>query len=299
LIGLVLALVSGFFYVSSTVFVRRGLHNSGESYSPVPIALFFGTVLIGISVLITGGFEQLSSLSWMGMWTLVGAGVIHFILGRMLGYIGIRLIGANRSVPISTSTVLMAVLLGVLILGEPMTFTLALAILFISGGVTLISTTRESKAEAANIPAGSMLKGVLVSLAAALCWGITPTLIKIGLRDIDSPLLGAFISYASSSVLIAISLLYPGNSEKLRRLSRASLVPFIIAAFATSAAQIFRYIAFGFSPVSLVAPLIWANSLFVFPLSFLINRRIEAFSMRAVIGAIAMVIGIFLIFWVA
>jgi len=299
LIGLVLALVSGFFYISSTVFVRRGLHSSGESYSPVPIALFLGTVMIGISVLIFGGFDQLSSLTWGGMWALVGAGVIHFILGRMLGYIGIRLIGANQSVPISTSTVLMAVLLAVLLLGEPMTFTLALAILFISGGVVLIGTTRESKVEAAAVPAGSMLKGVLVSLAAALCWGITPVLIKIGLRDIDSPLLGAFISYASSSVLIGISLLYPRNSEKLRRLNRASLVPFIVAAFATSAAQIFRYIALGFSPVSLVAPLIWANSLFVFPLSFLINRKIEVFNVRIVIGAIAMVVGIFLIFWVS
>ncbi len=296
MIGLVLALAAGFIYISSVTFVRKGVHSSGESFTPVPIALFVGTVIIGLVVLASDGFEQLASLSWLALGSLVGAGVIHFILGRMLGYIGLRLIGANRTVPISASTVLVAVLLGVFFLGEPMTIALALAILLIMGGIILIGTSGSTRTDKSSMPAGSLVKGVLVSLAAALCWGVTPILIKIGLREIDSPLLGAFVSYAAASIIIGVSLLHPVNNKKLRRLSRASLVPFLIAAIATSVAQILRYSAINYSPVSLVVPIIWANSLFVFPLSFLMNRKIEAFNLRIVMGAVAIVAGIFMIF---
>ena len=296
MIGLVLALAAGFIYISSVTFIRKGVHSSGESFSPVPIALFVGTVIIGLVVLASDGFEQLASLSWLALGSLVGAGVIHFILGRMLGYIGLRLIGANRTVPISASTVLVAVLLGVFFLGEPMTIALALAILLIMGGIILIGTSGSTRTDKSSMPAGSLVKGVLVSLAAALCWGVTPILIKIGLREIDSPLLGAFVSYAAASIIIGVSLLHPVNNKKLRRLSRASLVPFLIAAIATSVAQILRYSAINYSPVSLVVPIIWANSLFVFPLSFLMNRKIEAFNLRIVMGAVAIVAGIFMIF---
>ncbi len=298
LIGLILALVAGFIYVISITFVRKGMHRSGESYSPVPIAVFVGTVIIGLVVLASDGFEQLASLSWLALGSLVGAGVIHFILGRMLGYIGLRLIGANRTVPISASTVLIAVLLGVFFLGEPMTITLALAILLIMGGIILIGTSGSTGTDKSSMPAGSLVKGVLVTLAAALCWGVTPILIKIGLREIDSPLLGAFVSYAAASIIIGVSLLHPVNNRKLRRLSRASLVPFLISALATTVAQILRFSAINYSPVSLVVPVLWANSLFIFPLSFLMNRKIEAFNLRMIMGAITIVAGIFMIFQV-
>ncbi len=296
MIGLVLALAAGFIYISSVTFVRKGVHRSGESYSPVPIALFVGTVVIGLVVLISDGFGQLASLSWLALAALVGAGVIHFILGRMLGYIGLRLIGANRTVPISASTVLIAVLLGVFLLGEPMTTALALAILLIMGGIILIGISGSAGTDKSDMPQGSMVKGVLVSLAAALCWGVTPILIKIGLREIGSPLLGAFVSYVAASIIIGVSLLFPVNNRKLRRLTRASLVPFLISAFATTAAQTLRFSAINYSPVSLVVPVLWANSLFIFPLSFLVNRKIEAFNPRIIIGAVAIVAGIFMIF---
>jgi drug/metabolite transporter (DMT)-like permease len=49
----------------------------------------------------------------------------------------------------------------------------------------------------------------------------------------------------------------------------------------------------------MVSPLISTSALFVFPLSFLINRKIETFHPRVIAGAMAVVIGIFLMFRVA
>ena len=300
MIGLILALLSGFSFSLSNIFIRKGVHRSGEAFSLIPIFAFLGTVFFGIPLLISGEVEQLASLSWLGVGVLAGAGILHFILGRISAYTGIRLIGANRTVPIVTCSILIAALLGIFLLGEPLTISLVLAVLLVVGGIILISTRGNSKTEQSGMPRGFLVKGILAALGGAICWGISPTLVKVGLREVDSPLLATFVSYAASSVVIGFSLFSPRNSEKLRRLTRPAIIPIIIAAVAVSVAQILRYWALNYSHVSLVEPLIGSmNSLFVFPLSFLINRQIEAFNLMIIMGAIAIVVGVSLIFWVA
>jgi drug/metabolite transporter (DMT)-like permease len=296
-IGLVLALLAGFSFAVSSIFIRGGVHRSGESYSPVPISLFLGTILFGLALFILGEAEQLVSLSWLAVSTLAGAGIINFLIGRMAAYTSIRLIGANRAVPLFRTSILIAALLGIFFLREPLTLSLVLALLLIVGGITLISTSGGAEREKSSVPRGSLTKGVLAALLAALCWGVAPALISIGLREVDSPLVATFVSYISASAIIGASLFSPGNTEKLRRLSRSAWLIFVIAGAAGAVAQLFRYSALNYSPVSLVAPLAGTDSLFVLPLSFLINRKIEAFNLRIILGTVAVVAGVFLIFW--
>ena len=82
-------------------------------------------------------------------------------------------------------------------------------------------------------------------------------------------------------------------------MSRSSLIPIIIAAVATTIAQALRYIALDYTPISMVTPIIGTSTLFVFPLSFIINRQIEAFNLRIIMGGIATVAGVFLMFWIS
>jgi len=300
LIGLVLALLSGISFSTSNVYIRQGVHRSGEAFSIIPIFAFIGTALFGILVFILDEVEYLASLSWLGVSVLVVAGVIHFILGRILAYTGIRLIGANRTVPIFSCSILIAALLGIFLMGEPLTSSIIFAVLLIIGGIILIGRTGNSASAKSSMPQSHLVKGVLMALAAALCWGVSPVLVKIGLREVGSPLVATFISYTASFVVISLSLFYPANSEKLRRLSRFSLMPIIYAAVAVAIAQILRYNALDFSHISAVEPTIMStNSLFVFPLSFLINREIEAFNLKIILGAVAIVAGVCLIFWTA
>lgn len=293
-------MLSGTSFSVSNVFIRRGMHRSGEAFSLIPIFAFTGTAFFILPVFIWGDVGQLASLSWLGLSALAGAGVIHFILGRMLGYMGIQLIGANRAVPIFSGSILVAALWGIFLLGEPLTLSRAVAILLITGGIVLIGTAGNKETGKSGAPRGSLVKGVLLALSAALCWGTTPMLIKVGLREISSPLLATFVSYVAASIVIGFTLFYPANIEKLRRLNRSSLVPIIIAAITVSVAQIFRYNALVYSPVSLVEPLVGStNNLLIFPLSLLINRQIEDFNPKIIVGAVAIVAGVFLIFGVA
>ncbi len=298
MIGLVLALLTGFCLATSFVFLRRAVHRSGEISSTIPIFAFVGVVFFGLPVLISGELAQLASLTWLGVSSLAGAGVIHFILGRILGFTSVRLIGANRAVPIYTSNILIAVMLGILFLGEPLTIPLFVAVALIFGAIILISTTGGAEKQKKATSEDSIATGVFAALGAALFWGISPFLVKIGLREVESPLLAAFVSYAAASVIIGIWLLHPKNNEKLRRVDRSSLTPILIAAATMALAHLLRYTSLYYSPLTMVQPLFSTQGLFVFPLSFLINRQIEAFSMRIILGTIAVVTGVFLIFWI-
>ncbi len=300
MIGLVLALFSGFSFSGSNIFIRKATYRSGESFGPWVISVFLGVVFFSLSLLVLNEFEQLASLSWLGAGSLAGAGIVHFVIGRILGYTSLRLIGANRSAPITRSSLIIAALMGILFLGEPVTVSLVLALLLIVGGLILIGTTGASSGGKPDIYQGSLAKGLLAALGAALCWGASSFLVKIGLREVDSPLVATFISYTAAAIVAGGSLLNPRNNAKLRQLGRTSLAPSILGAIFVSLAQILRYYALDYSPVSMAAPIISASGLLLtLPLSFLINREIEVFNTRIIGATIAVVLGVFLIFWAA
>ena len=298
MIGLIIAMFAGSFNCLSTIFIRKGTYRSGESFSPLPISNFAGMTIFGLAILVLGLTNQLGSLSWLGFGSLAAAGVLHFIVGRYLGYIGIRLIGANRANPITASNILVSAALGIVFLGEPVTIYLVLAILLIFGGIILIGRTGNS--EKLDISKANLTKGLIATLGGALCWGSSPALVKIGLREVNSPLVATFISYASAFVIASLLLSHQGNRDKLRQLKRDALIPLGMSALSVSTAHLLRYIAIAYSPISLVQALAMSvNGLLIFPLSFLINRRIEVFDPRIIVGAVIIVSGVLLIFLTA
>lgn len=296
MIGPVLALVASLCFAVSNVYMRTGMYRSGESFSPIPISAFLATVFFAIALFASGEAKELSSLSLMGVGSLAGAGVIHFVVGRMLAFASIQLIGANRAASIMTFSTPFAAALGIFFLGEPLTILVILAILLIVGGLTLVSTTGNSKAQRPGMLPRSLAKGVLAGLGAAFCFGVTSPMIKIGLEEASSSLQAVFVSYIAASMLAGALLFHPSNWAKLRRLDRSSMVPIIVAAAVNTIAQALQYAALDHSHVSIVTPITATSTLFVFPFSFLINRQIETFNWRIIIGAIAMVAGVFVIF---
>ena len=297
MVGLLFALFAALGFAFSNIYIRKGMYRSGESYSGVVISLFLGTLIFGLWVFISGKPVQLGSLSWLGVGSLAVAGIIHFLMGRSFSYIGIRLIGTNRAVPVQTCYILIAALLSTIFFREPVTISLVLALLLVSGGIITISRTGKPGEGELALPKGTLTKGILAALGAAVCWGVSPVLIKFGLNELGSAALATFISGVAATSIIGVTLFKSENNAKLRRLDRISLAALVLAATATSVAQIARYLALDYGSVVTVVPLTGTYALFIYPLSFLINRQIEVFSPRVIFGGIAVVAGIFLIFW--
>jgi uncharacterized membrane protein len=141
------------------------------------------------------------------------------------------------------------------------------------------------------------MKGILLALAAALCWGTTPVLIKPGVEQIGSSIAGAFISYCAAAVVMLGLLMRRSLRQQVTQLNLVkSLTPMVVAGLFTSTGQLLYYTALGKSPASVVTPLLSIQVIFIFFLSLLVNRRTEIFSWKVALGMAATLAGAFLLF---
>ncbi len=295
-IGLVLALLTAVFLAMSAIFIRRGVAHAGESFSALVITLFANIFIFSLVITFTAEWNKIWALSWRSLALLGGAGISQSVVGRFLDLTSVRLIGANKAAAIVRTNILYAVILGIIVLNESLTIPLALGILTIITGITLVSIERqgvneEKQAESSKIRA----KGIISGLGAGFLRGSSVVLVKTGIEEISSPLAAAFVSYAIAFLIIASLLLRRELRGQLYKVRRSSLIPFAIAGVLTSIAHLLRYTALSYSPVSLVTPIISIEVILVLLLSFFLNRNLEVFTWRIIVGIIATVAGVILL----
>jgi transporter family protein len=296
--GLILALIASVSFAAGIVLVRKTAGEAGESFSVTALSVFVGIPFFAIAILISGEWSNLLDISGKALGLLAAAGVIHFIIGRLLAYNSYRLIGANRATPFTMTNRFYTVLFSVLFLGEKLTVFIVLGVLCMFAGSFLISREKQSASEKKEKKLSrDEVKGILLALGAALCWGITPVLIKPGVEEIGSSSAGAFVSYATAAIVMGLLLLNKPNRTRLTQLPlQKSILPMAIAGLFTAGGQLLYYTALGLSPASIITPLLSIQILFIFILSFLINRRSELFTWKVIIGMGATVVGVFLLF---
>lgn len=288
--GLTFSILSAASFSFAHVFLRKGTVRAGESFSAVPISVFLGTVVFLLSIVFTNKWDALVSLSLQG-WLLLGvAGIIQFVVGRFLFFTAIRLIGANKAAPISQTSILIAAILGVVVLRESVTIYLISGILCLSIGTTLVSIQKGGQSSRIHS------KGILAAFGTAILWGTSGVLVKPAVTEMGVPHVATFVSFLVASLVSAGILFRKEQRHQLMQLKRESLVPIVIAGVFSSVATLLRYVALVYSPVSVVQPLIGTTVLSTFFLSFLINRKIEVFTLRVFIGIVVIIVGAFFLF---
>jgi drug/metabolite transporter (DMT)-like permease len=71
-----------------------------------------------------------------------------------------------------------------------------------------------------------------------------------------------------------------------------------IGAVSITVAQLCRYLSLDYIPISVVLPINSVSRLFTLLLSYAVNRKIEVFTWKIIVGAIFVVSGVLLIFQV-
>jgi drug/metabolite transporter (DMT)-like permease len=296
--GPILSIFAALSFSVGIVIVRRASAAAGESFSVTVVSIFVGIPYFALAVTTAGDWSKVLTISWQALALLASAGVIHFIFGRLLGYSSYRLIGANKATPFIMTNRFYTVIFSFLFLGESITAFIVAGVLSMFLGTALTSWEEKSVAGAATWKGLSInMKGVLLALAAALCWGTTPVLIKPGVEDIGSSVAGAFVSYCAAAVVMLGLLTRKSLRRQVTHQSPVrSLLPMALAALFTSTGQMLYYTSLGLSPASVVAPLLSIQAIFIFFLSWLINRRSEVFSWKVALGMVATVVGTYLLF---
>lgn len=296
-LGLTLALISAVSFAIGIVLNRKSVGEIGKAFTVNVFTTFAGVVFFTVAIFINGDWSKLAGITWRALVFLIIVGIIHFVIGRVWAYESFRLIGANRGTPITQISPAITVLLSWIFLQESLTVYVGLGAACMLVGVFLISQEKAKPDGEQQKSRREEFKGILFALGAALCWGITPVLIKPAVQELGSAVDGTFISYAAAGIAMAALLLGKKQRKQLKGLSLTKhMLPMVLAGIFMAAGQLLYFAALGRSPANTVSPLVSSEILFIFVLSFLINRRSEVFTWKVGLGMAATVSGTFLLF---
>jgi drug/metabolite transporter, DME family len=285
MLAILLALFGSFWFAVSMIFINRGI---------LAVDYFRGLLAnLTLNALCLCVYLSLSS-DGFNLWA--PANLIFVIIGifvpgvaRFFIFKGMERLGAPVSACLTNSTPLFAIVFAVFFLGERPTGTNLLGALSIVAGIISLSWRGAAKTWRSG--------DILFPLTAAFLFAGRDNLVRIGVLQIGSPIVGAAI--ASVVSLATMALFYGAFAEHkpLGALGLRGLGLFAVSGLMNFLSYVFIYTALSMERVSLISPLVNASSLFVLPLSLIFLKDVEKLTARK-IGATALVIlGVLLISW--
>lgn len=140
-------------------------------------------------------------------------------------------------------------------------------------------------------------EGYTFALIAALAYGSSPILVRLGLEN-QSPgtsLVGALVSYMAAAIVIGLILCLPGKFKHAREIDPSVIKWFSLAAVLVATSQMLRYLALSMAPVSVVTPIQSTSAIFRVLFGWVINRNTEVFGAWVFIGVLVSMTGVVLL----
>ncbi len=295
--GSVISILSAVCFALSAIFTRRAVMRVTDSSVGVILSIFLAVPLFAVIVLGTGQLAEVGAFTRQEYLFLAMAGIFHFIIGRGFYYLGIQMLGANMANVLVSGHPFYSVVSGLLIFDEPLSWQLALGALLVIGGVLIIIWGPMSSGSDQSLRSKALFKGVLASLAAGLVYGLTPIPVKLGLGASGSPEAATLVSYVAASAVGLGILSSRSKRHSFLSMDKGGVMWFSLGGFFVGMAQLFRYQALSLIPMSRVGPLIAISPLLVIIFSFVVNRDLETFKAKIIMGGLAVVAGTYVLFW--
>jgi transporter family protein len=288
--GIGYALITGLFWGTSPVLVKRGLAHSNVSAATLCQQ---GTILLTLlgAALLEGDLFS-ANIAPAAVLIFCITGVVGAYLGRTLFVKSVDQIGASRAQSLNNTSPLITVLLAALLLGETLSPGILLGVLLIISAVFFVTERR---------PAGSQSERVgtltLTSVLATVCYGVVPVLKKLGTDNGGSPVLGALVMHATGLTLLLTLGSLLKIERKLEKIPTRSLICFIAAGFLYAIGSIFTLKALVHAPASVVAPIWSAQPIVSFFLAKATLQGIEEVTFKDGAAAALVVAGVLVLRW--
>ena len=276
-----LALAAAVCSALATVFIRQGLRH-GNFYVGFWINVIVGVVGFWGAVLV---LEPADAYRVNAIPLFVLSGIIGTAGGRLLRFVSIEKVGAPVAASIINLNPFIASGLAILVLGEHVTLPMVAGTGVIVLGTTLLSLSGRQ--------VGFQPLDLFYPFLSASCFGAVAIIRKLGLSH-AGPLFGSAVNITTALITFTAFLLASGNRQVLVWHGRG-LVYFVGAGIAENLSVFLVLVALGLGEVSVVAPLAGTAPLFVLPFTSLFLRGVEQLTGRIVIGAILIVLGVFLL----
>lgn len=277
----VMALASALCSATATILIQRGLRRSN----------FFAGFWINVAVGMLGLWSAVFLLvpreeyTWRAVPYFVLSGVLGTSAGRLFRVVAIEKVGAPVAASINNLSPLIATALAIVLLGERVTPPILGGTLVIVLGTVLLSLS--------GTQGGFRARHLVYPFLSASCFGVVAIIRKLGLAA-AGPLFGSAINITAAMVASTAFVLASGHRGALR-CDRRSLLYFIGGGIAENGGVFLVLVALGLGGVSVVIPLAGTAPLFVLLLAFLLPSGEARLGWRIVLGAVLVVLGVFLL----
>jgi drug/metabolite transporter (DMT)-like permease len=257
------------------------------------VQLVVSAVLLAAITAGTGDLFAIGSASGAAVAYFAAAGLVHFLLGWTLLNASQKALGATRTSPLIATTPLFGTAIAALTLHEvPSLRALGGVALIIAGvyGVEFERLRRRGRGGAVgggDAPRSASLFG----LGSALCWAISPILIREGLQNLASPLAGVTVSLVAAALGYGVILAFRARLNAVG-VSRQALGWKLVAGVLVGLSTWTRWYALSLVPVAVVLGLSLLSVPTVLVLApVVVGRQVERVTVPLVAGAALVVAG--------
>ena len=276
-----LALAGAVSSALATVLIRQGLRH-GNFYVGFWINVVVGVVGLWGAVLI---LEPAEAYRANAIPLFMLSGIIGTAGGRLLRFVSIEKVGAPVAASIINLNPFIATGLAIPVFGEQVTLPIVAGTGVIVLGTTLLSLSGRR--------VGFQPLHLFYPFLSAACFGSVAIIRKLGLSH-AGPLFGSAVNITTALVTFTTFLLASGNRQVLLWRGRG-LFYFVGAGITENLSVFLVLVALGLGEVSVVTPLAGTAPLFVLPFTALFLKGVEQLTGRIIVGAILIVLGVFLL----
>ncbi len=240
--------------------------------------------LLIVRMVATGEYRLLAEAPVGSLAAFSTSAVIHYGVAWTLLALSQQQIGVARTGAVTSAAPLVGTILAAIFLGESLSIWTAVGVVLVVAGVALVSISRSL---------GTSQPWVFPTygLAVALCWGVSPMFIRLGLRGLDAPVLGLTVGLGVSLVLHALVLRAMGawqQSAWRRPAIRWMLIGGVTGAVGIGA----QWISFGLTTVAIAITVQQLAVLIVVALApLMFDAAFERVNLVLMVGTAAVLTG--------
>lgn len=290
-----LALLAAATFALNNTMARRGVL-TGSVMQAMAISVPLGVPLLLVATLVFGGYDEMAGASAATLTYLALAGIVHFVVGRYCNYRAVKAIGANLAGPLTETSVIVALALAVVLLGERLTLLKVLGIALILAGpaLTVERDAKKKNAAAAQLKFTPLyVEGYIFAGLAAVAYGVSPILVRFALEGGSwrASVAGGLVSYTAATLALVAVVIATGQARHVFDMPRETVKWFCWAGVFVGLSQMLRYMALSLAPVSVVSPIQRLSLIFRLVFSYMLNRKYEVFHSKMVLGTVVSLIG--------
>jgi drug/metabolite transporter (DMT)-like permease len=287
MLGVALALLSAMSSGSSLILVRKSMDKSNFIYISLAVTIMGNIILWPLAL----AFTDLTAVNPEGLLLFVFAGLLAPAIARILYYKGMETVGISANATIYATYPLYTSIVAVLLLGEALTTENWVGLVCIIAGAISVGRAVNNGESSRK---STTRKGLIVPVVGSLAFAFSQLVRKEALNISNQPLLGVAVGYLAT--LIVYLLVIPfAKSSGTSKFSRNDLKMFWKAGVGMALGWLLSFLALSQEMVSIVAPVLQTELLFILFFTYIFLRKIEKISLKLAASSLLIVAGVILI----